>query len=101
MGEREWAVNDLVAHLGWPQPMVSKHLGVLKEVGLVNVHQDGRQRLYQVEGSKLKTIHDWVKSFEKLWDHQLQRIKERAERKAREAREAQARQDQQHHPKSS
>src|SRR4051795_2761340 len=87
-GGEEMPVGDLVDRLGWPQPMVSKHLGVLKEVGLVNVRQDGRQRLYQVEGSKLKTIHDWVKSFEKLWDHQLQRIKERAERKAREAREA-------------
>lgn len=83
IGSDERQVNDIVHSLGWPQPMVSKHLGVLKEVGLVSVRRDGRRRLYKVEGSKLKTIHDWAKTFERLWDHQLQRIKERAEKKAR------------------
>src|SRR5258705_13537593 len=77
----EMPVNDLVGRLGWPQPMVSKHLGVLKEVGLVNVRRDGRQRLYQVNGEKLKTIHDWARMFERFWARQLLRIKERAERK--------------------
>src|SRR2546421_3256481 len=84
LSNREWAVNDVVGRLGWPQPMVSKHLGVLKEVGLVNVRKDGRQRLYRVNGERLKTVYDWTKTFEKLWEHQLDRIKERAERKARE-----------------
>src|SRR3954471_21285049 len=84
LADREMAVNDLVARLGWPQPMVSKHLGVLKEVGLVNARRDGRQRLYQINGEKLKTIHDWAKMFERFWAHQLLRIKERAEKKHQE-----------------
>src|SRR4051812_21147195 len=80
----EMPVGDLVGRLGWPQPMVLKHLGVLKEVGLVSVRRDGRQRLYQVNGEKLKTIHDWAKMFERFWAHQLLRIKEQAERKSKE-----------------
>ena len=84
LAEGEMPVGVLVGRLGWPQPMVSKHLGVLKEVGLVTSRQDGRQRLYQVNGERLKTIHDWAKMFEKFWSHQLLRIKERAERKAQE-----------------
>jgi len=83
LGSDERQVNDIVDSLGWPQPMVSKHLGVLKEVGLVSVRRDGRRRLYKVEGSKLKMIHDWAKTFERLWEHQLLRIKERAEKKSR------------------
>ena len=81
LAEGERPVNEIVVTLGWPQPMVSKHLGVLKEVGLVSVRRDGRQRLYQVNGEKLKTIPDWAKMFERFWAHQLLRIKERAERK--------------------
>ena len=80
----EMPVSDLVGRLGWPQPMVSKHLGVLKAVGLVTARRDGRQRLYRLNGERLKTIHDWAKMFEKFWSHQLLRIKERAERKAKE-----------------
>ncbi len=80
----EMAVSDLVGRLGWPQPMVSKHLGVLKEVGLVTARRDGRQRLYRVNGERLKTIHDWARMFETFWSHQLLRIKERAERKSKE-----------------
>ena len=76
----EMPVNDIVGTLGWPQPMVSKHLGVLKEVGLVDARNQGRQRLYRVNGEKLKTIHDWAKMFERFWAHQLLRIKEQAER---------------------
>jgi len=86
LAQREMPVNDLVRLLGWPQPMTSKHLGVLKQVGLVSVRQDGRQRLYSVNGEKLKTIHDWTKMFERYWQRQLDRIKERAERKAKEQR---------------
>jgi DNA-binding transcriptional ArsR family regulator len=80
LAQGEMAVNDLVGRLGWPQPMVSKHLGVLKEVGLVDARNQGRQRLYRVNGEKLKTIHDWAKMFERFWSHQLLRIKEQAER---------------------
>src|SRR5687768_14986474 len=81
---QELAVNDIVGRLGWPQPSVSKHLGVLKEVGLVRVRREGRQRLYSVDARQLKPIHDWAKTFEKFWTRQLDRIKERAERRARE-----------------
>src|SRR3954452_12368797 len=84
LAEREMPVNDLVGRLGCPQPMVSKHLGVLKEVGLVTARRDGRQRLYRVNGEQLKTIHDWAKMFEKFWSHQLLRIKEQAERKSKQ-----------------
>jgi DNA-binding transcriptional ArsR family regulator len=84
LAQGEMNVSDIVGRLGWPQPMVSKHLGVLKEVGLVSARRDGRQRLYRVNGEQIKTIHDWAKTFEKLWEHQLHRIKERAERKTRD-----------------
>ena len=80
----EMPVGVLVGRLGWPQPMVSKHLGVLKEVGLVTARRDGRQQLYSVNGERLKTIHDWAKMFEKFWSHQLLRIKDRAERRSQE-----------------
>ena len=81
-------VNDIVDALRWPQPMVSKHLGVLKEVGLVSVREDGRQRFYRINGEVLKPIYDWTRTFEKFWTRHLDRIKERAERKAREQAEA-------------
>lgn len=90
-GERP--VNDLVASLGLTQPQVSKHLRVLKEVGLVTVRGSGQQRLYQLNAERLKAIHDWVKTFEPFWDHQLGRIKERAERKAKEARDEPSKED--------
>jgi DNA-binding transcriptional ArsR family regulator len=82
-GER--SVNDLVTTLKWPQPQVSKHLGVLRRVGLVSVRYDGRHRFYRVNGARLKPIHDWVVTYEKFWKFQLDRIKVRAEAKARAA----------------
>ncbi|WZO98753.1 metalloregulator ArsR/SmtB family transcription factor [Isosphaeraceae bacterium EP7] len=83
-GERP--VNDLVALLGLAQPQVSKHLRVLREVGLVSVRGSGQQRLYKLDAARLKAIYDWVRTFEPFWDSQLDRIKERAERKASEAK---------------
>ena len=64
-GERP--VNDLVALLGLAQPQVSKHLKVLREVGLVTVRDEGRQRMYRLNGKPLKPIHDWVKNYERSW----------------------------------
>jgi DNA-binding transcriptional ArsR family regulator len=64
-GERP--VNDLVRLLGLAQPQVSKHLRVLREVGAVDVRDEGRQRLYRLNGHALKPIHDWVKSYEHTW----------------------------------
>lgn len=64
-GER--AVGDLVRELGLGQPQVSKHLRVLRDVGLVEVRDQGRQRLYRLNGAGLRPIHDWVKRYERLW----------------------------------
>ena len=64
-------------------------LGVLRKVGVVAVIKQGKQRVYNLEAAKLKTVHDWVKAFEELWGHQLDRIKERAERRAREQTQSQ------------
>jgi DNA-binding transcriptional ArsR family regulator len=80
------AVSALVVILGMPQPAVSKHLGVLRKVGLVSVSKQGQQRLYQLDAKELKLVHDWTKRFEQHWSHQLDRIKQRAERRAREQR---------------
>src|SRR3954469_14951818 len=78
------AVGALVVALGLPQPAVSKHLGVLRQVGLVNVEKNGQHRVYRLNSAELKPVYDWVKFFERFWTHQLDRVKERAERKARE-----------------
>jgi DNA-binding transcriptional ArsR family regulator len=71
-GERP--VNALVAELALPQPQVSKHLRVLREVGLVDVRGDGRQRLYSLNGRALKPIHDWVKDYERTWTERFERL---------------------------
>jgi DNA-binding transcriptional ArsR family regulator len=71
-GERP--VNDLVGILGMSQPLVSKHLRVLREVGLVDVREEGRQRVYCVNGSPLQPIHDWVKTFERAWSERFGRL---------------------------
>ena len=71
-GERP--VNDLVALLGLAQPQVSKHLRVLREVGVVDVREDGRQRLYRVNGHALKPIHDWVQGYERLWSERFDQL---------------------------
>ncbi len=68
-GER--AVNDLVRELGLAQPQVSKHLRVLREVGVVAVREDGRRRLYRLHGPALKPIHDWVKAYEESWSERF------------------------------
>jgi DNA-binding transcriptional ArsR family regulator len=71
-GER--AVNDLVDALGLRQPQVSKHLRVLREVGAVDVRDEGRQRLYRLNGRALKPIHDWVKDYERLWTERFEEL---------------------------
>jgi DNA-binding transcriptional ArsR family regulator len=71
-GERP--VNDLVAQLRLAQPLVSKHLRVLRQVGLVGVRDHGRQRLYRLDGRALKPIHDWVKNYERSWSQRFDRL---------------------------
>jgi DNA-binding transcriptional ArsR family regulator len=76
------AVGELVDRLSVSQSAVSKHLGVLRRVGIVAVTTSGPLRLYRLQPEQLKPVHDWAKRFEQLWSHQIDRIKERAERKA-------------------
>ncbi|HET6597374.1 MAG TPA: metalloregulator ArsR/SmtB family transcription factor [Anaerolineales bacterium] len=74
LGTQELSVNEIVERLGWNQPMVSKHLGVLKEVGLVSERRVGRQRLYRVNAERLKPIYDWVAPFERYWSESYERL---------------------------
>jgi DNA-binding transcriptional ArsR family regulator len=76
LGAAERSVNEIVEALEWPQPMVSKHLAVLKKVGLVRERRAGRQRLYRVNMEKLKPIYDWVSPFELYWSERYERLDE-------------------------
>ncbi len=67
-------MNDLVRLLGLAQPQVSKHLRVLREVGAVEVRDEGRRRLYRLNGRALKPIHDWVKDYERSWSERFDRL---------------------------
>lgn len=76
-GER--AVGEIVVTLRLEQPSVSKHLRVLRDVGLVNVRREGRNMFYETNADAIRPVHEWTKTFERFWSHQLNRIKERAE----------------------
>jgi DNA-binding transcriptional ArsR family regulator len=76
------AVGELVRSLRMTQPAVSKHLSVLRQVGVVTVIKHGRHRLYRLEAKELKPVHDWAATFEQFWTHHVDRIKQRAERAA-------------------
>ena len=78
---QERPVGDIVASLGVGQPSVSKHLRVLRNVGLVRVRRAGRQKLYRTNAEAIRPLHDWTSTFERYWQHQLNRVKERAEAK--------------------
>jgi DNA-binding transcriptional ArsR family regulator len=84
MDGRAHAVGEVVERLRIPQPAVSKHLGVLRKVGIVSASRHGQRRLYRLHAEELKPVHDWVKTYERFWTHQLDRIRERAERKMRD-----------------
>lgn len=77
---RERPVGDIVDELGLAQPSVSKHLRVLRDVGLVDVRRDGRQIFYRTNAEAIRPLHAWAKQFERYWRNQLTRVKERAER---------------------
>jgi len=81
---KEHTVNDIVVALRMEQPSVSKHLKVLRDVGLVRVRRNGRHMMYRTNAEAIKPLYEWAQFFEKFWSHQLSRIKERAEAKARE-----------------
>jgi DNA-binding transcriptional ArsR family regulator len=85
---QERPVGEIVDSLGLEQPSVSKHLRVLRDVGLVHVRRDGRRMLYRINAEALRPLHEWTESFERFWRHQLSRIKERAERKSNPSNDA-------------
>ena len=80
LAPRERPVGDIVVALGLAQPSVSKHLRVLRDVGLVDLRRDGRQVFYRTNPDQIRPLHEWTGRFERYWRKQLTRIKERAER---------------------
>ena len=74
LADGERPVNDLVRLLALSQPQVSKHLRVLREVGAVDVRNEGRQRLYRLNGRALKPIHDWVRNYERSWSERFDQL---------------------------
>jgi DNA-binding transcriptional ArsR family regulator len=79
---RERPVGEIVLALRLEQPSVSKHLRVLRNVGLVHVRRQGRQKLYRTNAAAIRPLHEWTGKFERYWRHQLNRIKDRAEAQA-------------------
>jgi DNA-binding transcriptional ArsR family regulator len=75
----ERPVGEIVAALGLPQPSISKHLRVLHDVGLVRMRCQGRQKLYRTNAAAIRPLHEWAGTFERYWQHQLDRVKELAE----------------------
>jgi DNA-binding transcriptional ArsR family regulator len=80
----ELSVGDIVVATGWEQPSVSKHLRVLRNVGLVRVRRNGKHMMYRTNAEAIRPLHEWTKTFERMWSHQLNSIKERAEAKNKE-----------------
>src|ERR1700733_14877711 len=81
---RERTVGEIVLRLRLEQPSVSKHLRVLRDVGLVHVRRAGRRKLYRTNAEAIRPLHEWTSTFERYWGHQLDRVKERAEAKMKE-----------------
>jgi DNA-binding transcriptional ArsR family regulator len=81
---QERPVGDIVDELGMDQPSVSKHLRVLREVGLVGVRREGRQKFYKTNATAIRPLYEWAETFAKLWRHQLNKIKIRAEESEKE-----------------
>ncbi|HTA43712.1 MAG TPA: metalloregulator ArsR/SmtB family transcription factor [Bryobacteraceae bacterium] len=81
LAAQERSVGEIVVTLGIEQPSVSKHLRVLREVNLVEMRSDGRQKLYRTNAERIRPLHDWASQFERFWQHQLERVRQRAEEK--------------------
>lgn len=79
LAQRERPVGEIVANLHLDQPSVSKHLGVLRRVGLVHVRCDGRHKYYRTNAEAIRPLHEWAGTFERYWQHQLLSVKKRAE----------------------
>jgi DNA-binding transcriptional ArsR family regulator len=78
---QERPVGEIVATFDIEQPSVSKHLRVLRDVGLVHVRREGRHMLYRTNAEAIRPLHEWASTFERFWKHQLSRVRERAEAK--------------------
>ena len=89
LADRERAVSDIVEALDIEQPSVSKHLRVLREVGLVRMRPEGRQKFYQTNAAAIRPLHEWTGEFERLWRQTLSRVKAEAESKMARARNQQ------------
>lgn len=87
LSDAEKPVGEIVAAMAEGQPSISKHLGVLRKVGLVRVRRLGRHRMYRANADGIRPLYDFAKTFEKYWTHQLLRVKERAEEKELKSRE--------------
>jgi DNA-binding transcriptional ArsR family regulator len=84
---KELPVGAIVTALSLDQPSVSKHLRVLRDVGLVTVRRNGRHKFYSTNAPAIRPVHEWAETFEQYWKNQLNRIKERAEAKMKRIRE--------------
>jgi len=84
---KELPVGDIVTLVKLDQPSVSKHLRVLRDVGLVHVRRNGRHKLYRTNAQGIRPLYEWAETFERYWKHQLSRVKERAEAKMRDLAE--------------
>ena len=82
---QERPVGDIVVTLRLAQPSVSKHLRVLRDVGLVRARRQGRRMFYRTNAAAIRPLHEWTETFERFWGHQLLRVKERAEATARKS----------------
>ena len=85
---RERPVGDIVAGLKLDQPSVSKHLGVLRRVGLVHVRRSGRHKFYRTNAAAIRPLHEWATTFERYWSHQLLRVKKIAEQEMKQPKPA-------------
>ena len=84
LAARELAAGEIAERFDMTAPAVSQHLKLLREAGLVHVRRDGRHMPYQTNAEAIRPLHEWTKTFERLWQHQLQRIKVRAEAKLKQ-----------------
>jgi DNA-binding transcriptional ArsR family regulator len=85
LADRERPVGAIVVALRLEQPSVSKHLRVLRDVGLVRMRREGRRKFYRTNAAAIRPLHEWTGEFERFWRHQLSKVKERAEAKMAEA----------------
>jgi DNA-binding transcriptional ArsR family regulator len=75
----EQPVGVLVEATGLSYPLVSQHLGVLVETGIVTRRPEGRRRIYRLDAEPLRVVHDWTAEYELFWSDRLARLRDRLE----------------------